>query len=436
MSKYRDLQVFLTGNKFILILFCALLNVRILTELPRVISETGVAHNNISNYDLNRAVSFLIIFFCLFWLLSKRRIKVSPILLKIGFFVIIFLLASTVVGIHTFLKLNMPVTGVFVVIFRFILEIVLVIFIINFISTQSDVGVLFSFFLKPTLFFISVISLLQILSSSYADIQGVYRLTGPFGSPGTFGGFLHLTIVLTFYYYGNNHSLNFWFLLVLQYYMLLMTGSIGSILANLIFLALVAFKQHWFRLKIFYLLFPILIVVILVGVAYKWESIESRLAILINLDDFELADGSSIKWRIEAWQHYINLLGDNIFNWMFGLGIGTHRWIFHPDYLNSLDYIFQAPGTHNDYLGVLIDFGLLGVIFFMSGLSRMSSTILRYEQVDAKLCFLRFYFYSSLFVMVSENYIDQLVAFIFIIFLTSIIKAAPLERRVFQSLKT
>jgi len=318
----------------------------------------------------------------------------------------------------------MPVTGVFVVLSRFILELVLVLFVTNFIRTPDQFQSIFRFFFKPTIFIFLGISSIQILTSSYVEVQGVYRITGPFGNPNTLASFLHLFIVLTFYYYGSNRSKLFWFLIIAEYGLLFFTGSIGNILASLLFILLVAIRQHWLRLKRFFLVFPVLLSALIAGIIYKWDSIVNRFSILINPQSFELTDGSSIKWRIEAWGHYIDLLGSSVFNWIFGLGIGVQRWMLHPDYSNSQAYIFEAPGSHNDYLGVLVDFGLVGLLLFIFSLAVFSRIIKKAERIDDKLYLLRFYFYTILFVMISENYIDQLIAFIFIIFITSTVTVA------------
>ena len=411
-------------NKWILFLFCSLLNLRILTELPRVLRETNWLNTSASNYDLNRSISFLIILFCSFFILAKRKVIVTLLFFKFASFLFLFLLASCAISIHTFTSLSMPVTGVFVVLSRFILELVLVLFVTNFIRTPDQFQSIFRFFFKPTIFIFLGISSIQILTSSYVEVQGVYRITGPFGNPNTLASFLHLFIVLTFYYYGSNRSKLFWFLIIAEYGLLFFTGSIGNILASLLFILLVAIRQHWLRLKRFFLVFPVLLSALIAGIIYKWDSIVNRFSILINPQSFELTDGSSIKWRIEAWGHYIDLLGSSVFNWIFGLGIGVQRWMLHPDYSNSQAYIFEAPGSHNDYLGVLVDFGLVGLLLFIFSLAVFSRIIKKAERIDDKLYLLRFYFYTILFVMISENYIDQLIAFIFIIFITSTVTVA------------
>ena len=146
-----------------------------------------------------------------------------------------------------------------------------------------------------------------------------------------------------------------------------------------------------------------------------------------------MPEGSSIKWRFDAWGHYIDLLGNSLFNWIFGLGLGTQRWILHPEYENSLYRIFDAPGTHNDYLTVLVDFGIVGLIIFIFISWLVHRSIRQAEVYDPKLYFLRFYFYTTFLLMLSENYIDQLIMFVFMVFLAAVIKAAAVRREEIES---
>jgi O-antigen ligase len=143
----------------------------------------------------------------------------------------------------------------------------------------------------------------------------------------------------------------------------------------------------------------------------------------VNLENFQLTEGSSLRWRWDAWIAYLSLLGKDIGNWIFGLGVGTQRFILHPDYPNSLWRLFDAPGTHNDFLAVLIDFGLLGVGLFVGGIVLLFRVIKHAERRDESLYFMRYYLITVLFIMLSENYIDQLIMFVFVVFLMAIIRA-------------
>jgi len=381
-----------------------------------------------SNYDLNRSISLVLLAFCLFGIVIKRRIQVDTLLVLVICCLFVFFFFSVLLAVYNFTKLGMPLTGIFVVLSRFLMELVLIVFVLNFIRGKSDLDALFTYFFKPAIFVIFLVSYLQMFTKSYAEVQGVFRVTGPFGSPTTLAGFLHLFIALTCYYW-RHKSIYFWIVLGLQYLLLFFTGSIAAIAANLMFIFLIAYRQKWYKVKYFYLMLPVVVGTFVTSVIYKWESIMLRIATLVNTQNYRLPEGSSIKWRFDAWGHYIDLLGDSLFNWVFGLGLGTQRWILHPEYENSLSHVFDAPGTHNDYLTVLIDFGIVGLIIFLFLTWIIHRSIRQAEVYDSKLYFLRFYFYTVYLLMLSENYIDQLIMFVFIVFLVAVIKVAAVRRQ-------
>ena len=421
-----------SGFKIILLIFCLLLNVRLLTELPRMLRDVGWVNNEMSNYDLNRSISLILLIFCFFGLLVKRKMQISTLLAQVTTCLTVYFFLSVLLAAYNFTKLGMPLTGIFVVLSRFIIELVLIIFVMNFIRSKSDLDDLFTYFFKPAIFVIFLIGFLQISTKSYAEVQGIFRVTGPFGSPTTLAGFLHLFIALTIYYW-KHRSVNFWIVLGMQYLLLFFTGSIAAIAANLMFLILIAYAQRWYKLKMFYFMLPVVVITVISSAIYKWESILLRVSTLVNTRSFRMPEGSSIKWRFDAWGHYIDLLGNSLFNWIFGLGLGTQRWILHPEYENSLYRIFDAPGTHNDYLTVLIDFGIVGLIIFIFISWLVHRSIRQAEAYDPKLYFLRFYFYTTFLLMLSENYIDQLIMFVFMVFLAAVIKAASVRREEIES---
>jgi O-antigen ligase len=382
---------------------------------------------NIADGDYNRIVSTILLFFCMIALLMRNRIQIPPGLQQVFFIIILLLLISTGIGIHTFLTIGMPLNGVFVVLLRFIIEIVLIIFCLNFFSKPGHLNTFMTSFFKPALCIFFIVSFFQIATLSYIDVQGVNRISGPFGSPTTLGGFLHLFIAITLYNYEGKFSTRVWLLIAVQYLLLILSGSVAIIVANILFLFLIAWKRRWINLKKFYLFFPLVLVVTVSGIIYKWDSIVLRLSVLFDLNSFELVPGSSLRWRLDAWKSYLSLLGNDPIKWLFGLGIGSQRYILHPFYPHSLWRIFDAPGTHNDYLAILIDFGIVGLVLFACGLIALLNFMTRAEKKDNKFYYLRFYFISVLLIMLTENYIDQLIMFVLIIFITAIVKSKNAE---------
>lgn len=406
-------------NKQILIAFCLILNLRILTELPRAISLIG--WSDIPEYDFNRILSLILILFCSSALLIKRWIVVPRLIRRNGALLLVFFLSSVALAVNTFNDIGMPLSGIFVVVSRFVIEILLIVFVTNFVIEPDDVKLLFNYFFKTALGLIFLICFLQLATSSYSSSELTKRMQGPFGSPGTLGSFMHLFIALTLYYYSKKATLWFWIVLAAEYVILFFSGSVANIIANLLLVMLVSQNQKWYKSKRFYLVFPVIFVLAIFAFIYNRETVVGRVSVLADLQTLELPRGSSIAWRFDAFGSYLSLLGDSVMHWLFGLGVGTQRNILHPDYPNSLSYIFDAPGTHNDYLAVLIDFGLIGLGIFIFGLVIVYGIIKRAEANDMQLYYLKYYFYTILFVILSENYIDQLVMFILIVFLTAIV---------------
>jgi hypothetical protein len=416
----------LPGKRVILFFFSVILNIRLLSELPRALTTIG--WGKFQEDDFNRLASTLLLTYCFLALSLKTKVTLKLSIFNVVAVIIAFVFVSIGIAINTFETIGMPIGGIFVVVFRYVIEIVLVIFTINFITSEEDLSALFSYFFKPALFILITISVAQIATSSYGEIQGVNRIVGPFGSPTTLAGFLHLFIALTFYYYEQSRKSYFWFLIGIQYVLLIFTGSVTIILGHLVFLYLISWKQRWIKSKRFYTFFPFLLVVVVGGIIYNWHSIMTRLSILIDVNNFGLVKGSSIQWRFDAWKTYLSLLENDFIKWCFGLGVGTQRYILHPAYQHSLWRIFESPGTHSDYLGMLIDFGLIGLLLFLCGLVAFWNFMVRAETQNPRFYYLRFYWASILFIMMTENYVDQLIMFIFLIFLTGIYQSQNHKR--------
>jgi hypothetical protein len=418
----------MTLKRALIALFSIVLTARMLTELPRVFRDTGWLDNDISDNLLNRIFTALLILVCIFFSLSKKVLRLPLWTTQASFILGLFFILSIMRAMYTFNDLQMPFSGIFVVSFRFLLEWVLVIFVINFFKDQTDLNVLFSFFYKPCLFLLLCFGVIQLLTSKIVAIQGVDRLTGPFGSPNTFAGFLHLFIALTLYIYHQNRTLFFWLILGILYILMFTTGSIAAIGAHLFFLLMVGFKEKWFKSKRFYLLTPIILLLMVAGLIYKMDYMVQRLSILFETGTFRLTPGSSIAWRFMAWEHYLSLLGNDFINWMGGLGIGTQRHIFLNGYPNNLAYRFEAPGTHNDYITLLVDFGLIGVFIFFVSLILLSRALKKLEIHHDKIFYFRFYLYSLLVVMMSENFIDQLNMFVFLTIVVAVLRVHSADR--------
>jgi O-antigen ligase len=414
-----------TANGFFFTTALWVLLIRLFTELPRSITAVGWA--NMPDNDYNRIVSGLFILMMMVGIVFLRRLQVRFALQQVLMFGGAVLLFYTALAVHTFNQLGMSYTGIGVVIMRYLMEILVAVFFWNYVRSTRDLGKIRSIFFMPALLLIFLISYLQIATSSFEDVQGVERLIGPFGNPNVLAAFMHFFIVATIVLYGRERGIKFWTLLGAQYILLFYTGSMTMILSHLVFLFFIGMANRWYKSKLFYYAAVVIIPSVIAVIIAQADAILARLAVLFNTETFELHSGSSIVWRMEAWTSYLSLL-DTPLKWLFGLGIGTQRAIFLNDYPGSLTHIFEAPGTHNDYLGILVDFGLIGLMLFFIGLRALLRYLRSLEHIDPTTRYLRYFLYSLLFAMLSENLLDQLSMSLSILILVSFCKTVYLQK--------
>lgn len=412
-------------NQYLLKFVLGVLFIRLFTELPRALTALGIA--SMPDLDYNRAMSGLLILVLLVSILLRQKIHVArPAQQLIVLLLLLFVLAI-VNAVVTLTFYGMSYTGIMVAVMRFGSQLLLALFAWNFIQSDKDISICFTYFYRPALWIIIAISLTQIVTSKYAIAQGLDRLIGPFGNPNTLAMFMHLFIMLTFVFYKDGSRVTLWILLGLQYIIILYTGSITAVLSSLFFVSMLTVWQRWYKLKRFYFVVPFVVMAFMIGILIKLESIVNRLSIIFNLDTFKLTPGSSIRWRFTAWEHYLSLL-DNPFKLVVGLGIGVQRFIFLLDYPGNLDKVFEAPGTHNDYLAILVDFGIIGLMFLFTAVFFLNKYLKKLETYNAHIRYFRYFFYTILFAMLIENVIDQLVMSVFIFFLVAFCKLAYVRK--------
>ncbi|MBT1712202.1 O-antigen ligase family protein [Fulvivirgaceae bacterium PWU5] len=414
-----------TANAFFFTTALWVLLIRVFTELPRSITAVGWA--NMPDNDYNRIVSGLFILMMMVGIVFLRRLQVRFALQQVLMFGAAVLFFYTVLAVYTFGQLGMSYTGIGVVIMRYLMEILVAVFFWNFVRSARDLGKIRSIFFMPALLIIFLISYLQIATSSFEDVQGVERLIGPFGNPNVLAAFMHFFIVATIVLYINEKGIKFWILLVAQYILLFYTGSMTMILSHLVFLFFVGVANRWYKSKLFYYAAVVIIPSVIAVIIAQADAILARLAVLFNTETFELHSGSSIVWRMDAWASYLSLL-DTPLKWLFGLGIGTQRAVFLTGYPGSLTHIFEAPGTHNDYLGVLVDFGLFGLLLFFIGIRALLRYLKSLERINPTIRYLRYFLFSLLFAMLSENILDQLSMSLSILVLVSFCKTVYLQK--------
>jgi len=413
---------------FFLCLFLFLLAMRTFTELPRSLSETGLG--DLHDGNGNRILSSMLLFSTVLYSVTLVNRRFTRHQLVMGVLFLLVLILSSFNAWITFTHVGMSYEGIIVVLMRLLLGFFIILLAWNAITSKSDVRLLFQIYLKPVVWITIIITFIQIFTSTYVSVQGVDRIMGPFGNPNTLAAFLHLTIMLTIvsrkFGFDRSGSI-FWVLIGLQYILLLYTGSVTNIGINLVFLLCLFVSDRWYKLKAFYLGAFLFIIIVPLSVAYKWPSIEYRLSKLVDIETMEIPSASSLQWRAEAWRHYSSLI-DNPRKLLTGLGLGTQRSIFLVDYPGNRSTEFEAPGTHNDYMAMIVDFGLIGLALFLIACRYLTRTLKRHEHTLPIIKYFRFYFYSIMFAMLMENYFDQFTAYLFLLYAVAFIKFAQLTK--------
>jgi hypothetical protein len=414
-----------TANAFFFTMALWVLLIRLFTELPRALTTIGWV--KLPDNDYNRIVSGLFILMMMVGIVFRRKLEIKLALQQVLVLAGVMLFFYTAMAVHTFSALGMSYTGIGVVIMRYVMEILIAVFFWNYVRSARDLDTIQSFFYLPALAVIFLTSYLQIATGSFEDVQGVERLIGPFGNPNTLAAFMHFFIFATIILYRHERGLKFCLLLGAQYILLFFTGSVTMILSHLVFLFFVGVTNRWYKSKLFYYAAVVVVPTMIAVIISQMNAILNRLAVLFNTETFELHSGSSIVWRLEAWSAYASLL-DTPLKLIFGLGIGTQRSVFLNDYPGSLVHIFDAPGTHNDYLGIVVDFGLMGLLLFFIGIRALVRYLKSLERIDPTIQYLRCYLYSLLFAMLSENILDLLSMSLSILFLVSFCKTVYLKK--------
>jgi len=153
---------------------------------------------------------------------------------------------------------------------------------------------------------------------------------------------------------------------------LILASSSGAILTVLLLLLYHYFsktKRNFFKFAFSFLV----LVVVILGISFT-EKIPSQIESLqyLNLDFiyekakvYEPGGYGSLVWRLIYWMQILqSFLANNAFVLFFGEGIDT---LTKSNYL----YSFMYTDPHNDYLKVLVEFGILGLTLLFALLARV-----------------------------------------------------------------
>lgn len=392
---------------FLSLLF-GLLLLRFLSDIAESFKRVGWTSFSVEGLTkINSA--FMMVCLLIVLIVLSNTLTLSNKLAKGLFIMIIVLIGGVVNGCITFSGFGMPISGVFNIMFRYGIEILLIIYTFNF-SQIPDAVSRINKFVQLLSWIIVVLSFLQLATHSYYTIQGVDRIVGPFTNPNVLGIFSSFCISARIIAGANSKMDKL--LIACLYIVLLFSGSMTSLLCNLVFLFFYMKEKSKNFFAVVVKVGTALIAVASVCVLVAMDFIINRLSILFNFDNgVELSEGSSILWRFMAWSSYIGMLktpGD----YLFGMGTGFHRCIFLLDYPHAMTSIFEAPGTHNDYIALLVDYGIIGLVLFLIfiiGFLRML-----FKTGDKNLRLWAYFICTMLFAMTMDNYLDQYLNFVII----------------------
>lgn len=251
------------------------------------------------------------------------------------------------------------------------------------------------------------------------EIQGLYRIEFPFENPNTLGLYSGLTCWLCVIFLSiTNKSqkikiITTYAILLIFIFLTLKTGSLNGMF--LTFSALLSYLCTHLKTKIIKLL------VIATATLFSIFLIDTNLVLeriyqvffTIDLDNIQ-SGGSSIIWRLKTWALYLSFL--DIPTLLLGHGPGASRIWFMESAIGSELYNFgDIPGTHNDYLMILFDFGMIGTLIFI----RYAYLFYKTAKNNNLLC-LSHSFIAILFSMFFDNIIDSFIFVYFLYFSTFI----------------
>ncbi|OCC15638.1 Polysaccharide transport protein [Dissulfuribacter thermophilus] len=127
-------------------------------------------------------------------------------------------------------------------------------------------------------------------------------------------------------------------------------GIISFLLSFLIFVFLIGRKNK--RIRGILPVVAIILLFVLEVTWFGWDPIVERFNKMFN-EEGRLFDG-----RFKIWQDCVKLIKDF---WLCGAGFGTFEHIF-PLYREKMDAAVKVSHAHNDYIEILTDGGIIGLI--------------------------------------------------------------------------
>ncbi len=197
-----------------------------------------------------------------------------------------------------------------------------------------------------------------------------------------------LMLLPMLFLYKNN--IQKWIVLAVSMFYIIMGAKRGNIMAAVIPVLLFVYYEFKDTRKSFFKSVGIIIAIVLVSaLAYRWAMSNDY---LINRYEQTLEGNSSGRDVIyeNAWHAWYDSM--NFFVYLFGYGYdGT---IHHP--------LMNGYHAHNDWLEILVDYGLLGVVLYLSIFIAFFGSVLKTKVLNTKLVLLSalfIWFFKTLYSM-------------------------------------
>lgn len=109
--------------------------------------------------------------------------------------------------------------------------------------------------------------------------------------------------------------------------------------------------------------------------------------------------GNSLKWRIIHWMYYLRDL-DSVQSIVFGFGVGAHENVTDGIYYKYLE-------VHNDFLRVVYDVGLVGLLIYLSFDYVLTKKIKKHIKLDWRYYLL---LSTKYFFMFFDNFVTNMLS--------------------------
>lgn len=362
----------------------------ILTNLKLLILFTSLfAYKYVYNFKINQEVSLKLftILLSIIWIIkiiNNNEYSFEKIRLNLPILIFIFLMTISLLRSQSFMvSLNDYIIFLFYFFIYFL--------IINNIYHKAQFDSLIKLFFL-TSFIISLYTLMQYYSFD-PYLNNLHNVTSTIGQKNWISNYIAMFFPIALIYFlleDIKKNKIIYFLLLSILYATLMICQSRGIWISIIFTALIGILLIY-KFKLFPIfkdnqkwLFLLLLTFLLITIIYSTENPLNKSAITAvqrAVSTFDEQD-PSINTRLLIWRSTLQMIKDNP---LLGSGIGTFKinyLNYQADLLqknpNYIKYIANAKESHNEYLQMSAELGIVGLGVFLSILFIFYSSILNY----------------------------------------------------------